>query len=455
MPTHDGEYHIVRFWQFDKVFSTGNLLPRWAPDLDRGRGVPIFAFFYPLPNYIAEVFVLLGFSYVKSLHLVLASGLILSGITFHLWMTTLFKPWASAVGAVFYILAPYHLVDVFIRGSVGEMWSLALAPLVLFFTTKLISRLKSDARACEVNRIIVLNSIIVFLLLLSHNILGPVFFAFGLIYGVVVVYQARAHKIMTGLQTKAELKYVLFKNLLLSFGLGFMLSGFFWVPVVFDQQYVEGLNIVDVTSHFPQLYQLLVPSWGTGFSGVGNLGDQMSFQIGVPHLLAVLLILTLKAKSAYLQSYKKSDFSYVSYVSYDSFLAVFMLTVFAGAVVLMLSVSEPIWRIVPFMQYFQHPWRLLSLVILTSSFLVAAVSSIKSKILVPFMLILAFVFYLPYTKPVVYPARDDSFYLENPTWTEGTATLGDSFRARKGAKEKIDSSNARKIGNLISFIGLL
>ena len=73
VPTHDGEYHIIRFWQFDKVIRSGNLLPLWAPDLDFGKGIPIFAYFYPLPNYISEIFVLLGFSYVKSLHLVLAS----------------------------------------------------------------------------------------------------------------------------------------------------------------------------------------------------------------------------------------------------------------------------------------------------------------------------------------------------------------------------------------------
>ena len=48
-----------------------------------------------------------------------------------------------------------------------------------------------------------------------------------------------------------------------------------------------GLNSVSYADHFPDLFQLLFPSWGTGFSGVGITADEMSYQIGIVPLLVL------------------------------------------------------------------------------------------------------------------------------------------------------------------------
>ena len=60
-PTQDGEYHVMRFWQFYKVISSGVLYPRWAPDFNNGFGIPLFNYVYPLPNYVASFYHALGF----------------------------------------------------------------------------------------------------------------------------------------------------------------------------------------------------------------------------------------------------------------------------------------------------------------------------------------------------------------------------------------------------------
>src|SRR3989344_7580994 len=52
IPTHDGEYHIVRIVEFARMIEAGYWFPRWAPNLNSGYGIPIFEFHYPLPNYI-------------------------------------------------------------------------------------------------------------------------------------------------------------------------------------------------------------------------------------------------------------------------------------------------------------------------------------------------------------------------------------------------------------------
>ena len=198
-------------------------------------------------------------------------------------------------------------------------------------------------------------------------------------------------------------------------------------------------ELVIIANNFPQVYQLLIPSWGTGFSVAGYVADKMSLQIGISHILAVIagiiIVLFYKQKRKWL--------------------IVYMLIVFLISILLMLDVSLPLWSRLSWMQYFQFPWRLLAVVILTSSFIAAYISVGRSKYVVVGFMIIAVLFYLPYTKPVVYKPRDDLFYLSNPTWTQGTATTGNSFRARTGDKEKINGSLARRVGNMVSVLGLL
>ena len=54
IPTQDGEYHIIRIVEFARMLGRGYIVPRWAPDMNSGYGIPIFNYQYPLPNYIGS-----------------------------------------------------------------------------------------------------------------------------------------------------------------------------------------------------------------------------------------------------------------------------------------------------------------------------------------------------------------------------------------------------------------
>src|SRR5579859_5337982 len=68
-PTHDGEYHVVRFYEFYRVLRSGVIYPRWAPDLNFGYGVPLFNYVYPLPNYISSLLHIFSISFIDSFKL--------------------------------------------------------------------------------------------------------------------------------------------------------------------------------------------------------------------------------------------------------------------------------------------------------------------------------------------------------------------------------------------------
>ena len=397
IPTHDGEYHLIRFWQFDKNIRAGNFFSRWAPDLDHGFGAPLFNFFYPLPNYAAEIFLLLGASLANSFKISLAITLILSTLFFYLWLKELFGRGPALVGAVFYLYAPYHFLDVYIRGSIGEAWALVWLPAILW--------------AWEKKRWVLAGLFFAFLIL-SHNILAMVFSVFLVSYVFARYCRPTSEESWLpppagGFSLPPSEEWLSLASLLLGLGL----SAYFWLPALVEKKFVRGLELINYSDHFPAFFQLIFPSWGSGFS-VSGIMDGMSFQIGLVHWLVVLagLIIIWRQK---IRS-RKPIF----------FLAWFVLLVF-----LMLEISLPLWRFLSPLSYLQYPWRLLALAMLTTSFLVGwLVWKLKKRWLTLVLLIAVLFFSWGYSRPVIYQARDNSFYLENPDWIHGTATLGNSFQ---------------------------
>lgn len=415
-PTHDGEYHIVRFYEFDKVLRLGVLYPRWAPDLNYGYGIPLFNYVYPLPNYVASLLHLFGASFIDSFKLQMFLAGLFGAVFFYLWAREFWGDIGGVVSSIFYTFSPYRFVDIYVRGSVGEVWALALYPFFLWSVTQGIN---SKGR-----KYFATASISIALIIFSHNILALIFLPFAVSYTGFLIYR------------KKEKKSIAIP-MLVSVLLGITLSSIFWVPAIFERQFVRGLEIYSVGDHFPQLYQLLFPSWGTGFSGP-DISNQMSFQIGVANILAVILSIVVLI------------FMYRRRVDRERRTILFFLAWFSLIFFLMLRILLPIWRIVPFMNYIQFPWRLLSLEILVGSFLAGSVFYIwRSKILAIFAILFAVFLSIGYTRPAYYHMRSDSYYLTRSNFIDGTNSPGNLFNtiwienptSRK--KEKIELINGK------------
>src|SRR3989338_6420414 len=107
--THDGQDHVARIANFYQNLSEGNIIPRWAPNLNWGYGHPIFEFLYPLPSYIASFFHFFGFTLIDSVKLVFGISFVLSAITMYLFIKELFNDQKTALFAsILYVIAPYR-----------------------------------------------------------------------------------------------------------------------------------------------------------------------------------------------------------------------------------------------------------------------------------------------------------------------------------------------------------
>ncbi len=397
-PTHDGEFHVLRFEQFFKSINQGTLYPRWAQDFNSGYGIPLFNYVYPLPNYSASFTHLLGFSFIDSLKINMILATIVGSIFFYLWTRKYWGEWGALVSSVFYAYSPYHLLDIYVRGSVGEVWSLGLAPGLMwsylsYFESKKI-------------KYFVLSAIFLSLIVLAHNILAIVFFSFFLLYAFFLTLTKNQ-------KTKNKIKELTGVVSISILGIG--LSAVFWLPAILETKYVRGLQIFDPTQHFPVVYKLIYSSWGYGFSGV-NVPDQMSFQIGIVNILVVLVSVLIFLFKKRLKT------------------VLFFLILFTVAVFLITPYSKFIWQNIPLIAYVQFPWRLLSLVILIASFLAGFVVSkdlIKNERIrfasALLLVVICIALSRSYIKAPFHHERNDAYYLGRENFTQGTNSPGNVF----------------------------
>jgi hypothetical protein len=63
-------------------------------------------------------------------------------IFFYLWAKLFFDKLSATTAAIFYAFAPYRFVDIYVRGSVGEVWALAWFPAFLWAITYAIQNKK-------------------------------------------------------------------------------------------------------------------------------------------------------------------------------------------------------------------------------------------------------------------------------------------------------------------------
>lgn len=389
-PTHDGEYHVIRFYEFNKVLTSKIFYPRWAPDLNNGFGIPLFNYVYPLPNYFSSFLHFFGISFIDTFKLNLFFASVLGAVFFFLLARKFWGDLGGLLGSVVYTFSPYHFVDIYIRGSVGEVWALALFPAFLWSITNFSKQRKSFY--------FVLSALFLALLIFSHNILALMFFIFSLFFAVILIIG------------KKEKKELLIKVIFI-FILGLCLSAIFWIPALLEKKYVVGLEIFDLKRNFVEPFQLIFPSWGSGFSG-GSFENQMSFQLGIMNIIAILF-------SMYLL-FKKCEYF---------LLRLFLVVSFFVICFLMLSFSYPVWVKLPLLNYFQFPWRFLSLTIFISSFLAGSLvgKNKKSIVFAIILICLSVVFSYQYTKPAYYMQRTDRYYVTRSNFIDGTNSIGNAF----------------------------
>lgn len=345
MSTHDAKWHTRRTIEMVAMLREGYFPVRWGLELDNHFGIPLFNFLYPLPYYITSIFQFLSVGLITSHKIIEAGPYILGALGFYFLLKDRSKALAVVI-SIIYALLPYHFLNIFVRGAIGEVMAISMFPWILV----------SLSCVDKKKRLNFLSPLPLALAILSHNFLGLLFLIFTLL--------------SIGLVTKH--KKIQLYNLLLSIGL----SSFFLLPMILER----GLLLSSVNNDFSFIYsdhfvypkQLLYSKWDYWYSLPGP-DDTMSFQLGFASIIAALSGLVCSLMTRF--SNRRLNFYLANYLL---------------AIYLMLSQSKWVWEAIPLMQSIQFPWRLLSFTtLLTPLIIYETIISVKVKINLKIILLLA------------------------------------------------------------------
>ena len=116
---------ILELWRNGVFFS------RWAPDLLFGFGYPIFNYYGPFAYFVAGLFskVLGGLAPGISATLVCAN--LVSALGMFYWLRRVSGVHGALIASAGYVLAPYVINTMYVRGALAESVALALIPWAL------------------------------------------------------------------------------------------------------------------------------------------------------------------------------------------------------------------------------------------------------------------------------------------------------------------------------------
>ncbi len=368
---HD-DMQAMRLLQLDKCLRDGQFPCRWVPDMGYGYGYPQFVYYSPLPYYVMELFHLSGLSFLDSVKAGFALSFILSGLAMFLLGKSLWGKLGGLVSAIFYVYAPYRASDAFSRGAVGEFWALVFLPLIFWSVHEYVKTEKS--------KYLVFLALSYGSLLVTHNITSLAFTPFLALWSLFLLYLYKKWKLVLKLVPGGL------------WGIG--LASFFLLPVIFEKKFAHTETMImgyfNYLAHFVSLKQLFWSGhWGFGSSELGP-NDDLSFSIGVLHWLFALVALVL----FFIKERKEKIFKIASFLFLTGLIAVFMAH----------QRSVFIWNRLPFLEYFQFPWRFLTIVTFSFSSLAGALiyfvkSEANKKTLAFFLIVLGIFFNSFYFNP--------------------------------------------------------
>ncbi len=380
--SHDGEWMVIRFTAFHQTLKAGNFPVRFTDRLNGNYGYPVLNFLYPLPFYLSEIPKLFGLNFVDSIKIIFTTSAIFSTLAMFWALSRKFSIEASLTGGILYLFIPYRFVDLYVRGSIGENLAFAIIPLILGSIFKIANNKKIYFP---------LLSFFTALLILSHNVIAAIFLPILFVLSYFI--------------NRNDFRYVS-----ISFLLGILSSAFFWLPAIYDLQYVRlsQISVSNISDHLVPLSRLFIPSWGYGPTPFGQ--GAFSPQVGIVAMAVILATLFLRFRS--------KDKNIIK----DTLILISFISIF-----LMSRLSSSFWSAVPFVSVIQFPWRLLSVIVFTASYLVAFVideNKYKYKWRLASIIILASIIStILYTKPASFVDRPDSFYSTN----EDSTTVKDEY----------------------------
>jgi hypothetical protein len=309
---HDVEFHMYSWLEVLSQWKQGIVYPRWAALAHFAYGEPRFLF-YPPASWIlgATLSAIFPWTLVASIYIWIA--LVAAGVSMFLVARQWLDRRDATFAAVLYVVNPYHLVIVYWRSAFAELLASSLLPLLLL----LLLRANEKGRRVTVFLALLLGCA----WLVNAPAAVMIHYSLGLLM-VVIAWQGRSPRVLV-VGTAAVL-------------LGAALAAFYLLPAVYEQKWVNIAEAVSAGSR-PQDNFLFIHTADR---------DHDAFNRVISWIAVAEILLTLRAAWAARSWGSRNRTLW------------YVLVAWSGAcAVLMLSLSSPLWNILPKLRFMQFPWR--------------------------------------------------------------------------------------------------
>lgn len=327
--THDGSLHMLRLIGTKESLEIGQFPPLINQNYCNGAGYSMNLFYPPIVTYIPLLIKIFTPTYMMALKLFGAICIILSGITMYQFSYQVTKKRSIALfSAIFYLVAPYKLANVYKRFAIGEFTAMIFIPLVFLGLYNLFNQDKKKHYYIAIGAIG---------LMLSHTVTTLYTVLFCIAY---ILFNVKK------LKDKEIIKKCIINAIFI-----LLVTMLFWMPLLEGSHYAKyaimdndimrtngnwaAANVIS----FSQLFKDTVEKNGT------------TYVIGIPTVLIILCTIFV---------INKVDNKYNE---------IYILAIIFGLISLFMVSKFFPWRMMPnLICKLQYPWRMLSFFIFFISF---------------------------------------------------------------------------------------
>lgn len=337
-PPHsdDATAHSIYYTNFARQLWAGDLYPRWLMDMNGGLGGATFFYYPPASYYLTSIlypFVPNDPQAWRQLGISASVAMIASGLFAYLWIHKATDRKSALIAAILYMAMPYHLHDLYNRGSLAGTWSFVWMPLILYFIDRIIKGHRTGIVGLAASYP---------LLIMTHLPTTLLFSIFPLGYACFVSEAGR--KLRVSAMTAGAML------------LGIGLSSIYLLPAMTTQHFILMENMTK--GHFYYGIWFLF----SGFDWRTYLSDAFWAVFAIATLMGCAVYLNRSNPNSQLK--KQTIFWAVAATT-----CIFMMT----------FLSKPIWWAVSILQMVQFPWRFNSVLVVAAAFLAAGAFSIKKN----------------------------------------------------------------------------
>jgi hypothetical protein len=311
---HDVEFHLYSWLEVLGQWKQGIVYPRWASLAHFGYGEPRFIFYPPaswvLGSIVSAIF---PWRLVASIYIWIV--LVAAGVSMFLLARQWFNRRDAIYAAVLYAINPYHLAIVYWRSAFAELLASSLLPLLLLLL------LWAD----EKRRLTIVSLALLLACAWLINAPAAVMIHYSLaLLMVVIAWQRRSLRVLV----TGSLAVVL----------GATLAAFYLLPAIYEQKWVDIAQAVSAGSR-PLDNFLFVHTTDA---------EHDAFNRVISWIAIAEIALTIAAAWAARSWRLRNRELWNSLVIWA-----------AVCTALMLSISNPLWDLLPKLRLMQFPWRWL------------------------------------------------------------------------------------------------